>query len=1172
MKQFTNLFPAHKTIKFKLFPLGRTSEEIESLLRCDKERAMAYQVVKCLINDYCQNEIIAPQLQKVSCDNTWIVKLREFQEAANWEAQKIIQQDLIGIINKKLPKKFNSKALIEAIPDYLQGKSKEDLQRMLSGIHDYEIKVKNQNLQVAWNNGLEDFCNLCYQQFRGFSGYLDALSENLKFLFSGRKNGIAYRIVYQNLVTFERNRRAYESLILINETFRVQDEALLLNYSSSLTQEGINTYNERIGQLVKNLKEFGDTDRSFRNWHRRFKKLNKQILSPRVAPPWLARAYRSDEEMVMSLQSFLDEFNPLKPRLKQLIANLESYDEHIYYFRKSLSLLSVTLRNDYKALDEELSIPQEQANCRSLSLSWIPFRQELINEIERIIDSSYTDIEKCLASASEYLNTERAKRNDYRLDNTVSFTIKKLMDVFLSLYRAVKPLTGTGEEEDRNEDFYDEFTTIWDVLQYVQKLYNAVFAWLNKKPYENNSYPAYLDEFTLLKNWKEKAAYIKRNGKFYFIMFNGIDEQDIIEHRGDSAILYHVESQSPDRIKANLTKQFVFSKKANAGKGRPNPSKAKFVRDNPEFQADWERVKTEAYKVAGNTEALAHAIRYFQRCLQSHPDYNRFPFNFRPANDYTSLDDFVDSIKDKLFMMEETAINWSYVRQLAEEGTIYLFKLYNKDYAKNRVGGSKPNLHTLYWEAMFSSENLRENNIKLEEPKLFYREVATNRDGELNMRLIPHRYATDQLELHVPIHLNVNATASSDINMMVLDAIREGSIENVIGIDRGERNLLYYSVLRLSDGEIVDQKSLNITFNDVDYHAKLSTKEEEIHDEQREWKAKTSIRKLKEGYLSQAIHQLTSLIVKYHAVVVLEDLSEDFYSKRQKINKQIYQIFEKRLIEKLSYFVDKDAAEGQAGNIYSALQLSSPNLVRKDNKKIFQNGIVFFVPPEYTSAIDPVTGFCNLFDKNRVRNICELLYRFENICYNRKNDRFEFTWDYRNVMTYTRLEQDNISHLWTACSLGNRIEWSGSERNKNRRCEIVNLTQSMKVLFEKHGIQYQTGKDVREAVCSIRNNDFKKELKRLFFLMLSLRNSIVDGKVKKDYILSPVQNQRGSFFDSREYEELDNPKLPKCGDANGAYNIARKGILTIRKLENGNEKALTLDEWVISTQKGNIRM
>ena len=65
------------------------------------------------------------------------------------------------------------------------------------------------------------------------------------------------------------------------------------------------------------------------------------------------------------------------------------------------------------------------------------------------------------------------------------------------------------------------------------------------------------------------------------------------------------------------------------------------------------------------------------------------------------------------------------------------------------------------------------------------------------------------------------------------------------------------------------------------------------------------IEELKEGYLSQVIHKITQLMVKYHAIVVLEDLNMGFMRGRQKVEKQVYQKFEKMLIDKLNYLVDK---------------------------------------------------------------------------------------------------------------------------------------------------------------------------------------------------------------------------------------------------------------------------
>ena len=134
MEQFTNLFPVHKTIKFKLYPIGKTFKLMDNLLCKDKERAMAYQVVKCLINDYCQNEVIAPNLKKLTKDKTWIKKLREFNDATNWEERNPIQNSLIEIVNENLPKKFNSKALLSALPIYIEKLTDDDLRRILQEI------------------------------------------------------------------------------------------------------------------------------------------------------------------------------------------------------------------------------------------------------------------------------------------------------------------------------------------------------------------------------------------------------------------------------------------------------------------------------------------------------------------------------------------------------------------------------------------------------------------------------------------------------------------------------------------------------------------------------------------------------------------------------------------------------------------------------------------------------------------------------------------------------------------------------------------------------------------------------------------------------------------------------------------------------------------------------
>lgn len=81
-----------------------------------------------------------------------------------------------------------------------------------------------------------------------------------------------------------------------------------------------------------------------------------------------------------------------------------------------------------------------------------------------------------------------------------------------------------------------------------------------------------------------------------------------------------------------------------------------------------------------------------------------------------------------------------------------------------------------------------------------------------------------------------------------------------------------------------------------------------------------------------------------------------------------------------------------------------------------------------------------------------------------------------------------------------------------------------------------------------------------------MRNSIT-GRTDVDYIISPVINNEGTFYDSRKY--LDEITLPQDADANGAYNIARKALWIIEKLKESPDEelnkvklAITQREWL----------
>ena len=73
-----------------------------------------------------------------------------------------------------------------------------------------------------------------------------------------------------------------------------------------------------------------------------------------------------------------------------------------------------------------------------------------------------------------------------------------------------------------------------------------------------------------------------------------------------------------------------------------------------------------------------------------------------------------------------------------------------------------------------------------------------------------------------------------------------------------------------------------------------------------------------------------------------------------------------------------------------------------------------------------------------------------------------------------------------------------------------------------------------------------------------------------DYMTSSVMSVDGNFFDSRTASS----KLPQDADANGAYNIARKGLWLIEKLKNTKDAdlpkaklAIKNAEWLAYAQR-----
>lgn len=529
-----------------------------------------------------------------------------------------------------------------------------------------------------------------------------------------------------------------------------------------------------------------------------------------------------------------------------------------------------------------------------------------------------------------------------------------------------------------------------------------------------------------------------------------------------------------------------------------------------------------------------------------------------------------------------------------------MFQIYNKDFSEYSKG--KPNLHTMYWKALFDEDNLKDVVYKLNgQGEIFYRKksiteeniVKHNKGDKLEHRnplrkdkksvfeydiVKDRRYTVDKIMLHVPITMNFKAKGINNINHEVYRYLKGNPDVNIIGIDRGERHLLYISVIDRNGKVLKDEngKYLQYSLNEITgeyktkngeevkfitpYKALLDEREVEREKARENWETIEKIKELKEGYMSQVIHHLTYLMIKYNAIIVMENLNSGFKNSRKKVEKQVYQNFEKALINKLNYYVNKDIADDHVGGIYQALQLTNEFKSFQELGK--QSGFIFYVPAWNTSKIDPVTGFVDLLKPKytNINNAKEFFSRFERISYNRDKDWFEFVFDYSEFTEKATGTKTN----WTLCTYGaERYAYNRSLNNNRGGEEKWNLTEKLKNLFAEYHIDYGNGDDMVKDIDNVSDAKFYIALIKILQVLLAMRYSCKEDK--RDFILSPVMDDKGNFFNSEESCLKD--IMPQDADANGAFNIARKGLWVLEQIDKSKDEkdwttAISNKQWL----------
>lgn len=814
--------------------------------------------------------------------------------------------------------------------------------------------------------------------------------------------------------------------------------------------------------------------------------------------------------------------------------------------------------------------------------------------------------------------------------------IKCVLDMLLNTNRFLDTFT-VEDGEAVDVGFYSEIDELKEIIDGIDPLYNRVRNYVTRKPYNKNKIKLNFNSPTLAEGWSKSKEYednaiiLRRDGKYYLGIFNVKNKPDkkIMEgYSGDVGDGYEkmVYSLLPGAGKM-LPKVFLSKK----GIGNYKPSS--YIIDG--YDNDRHIKSSKNFDI----NFCHDLIDYFKSSISANPDWKVFDFKFSDTKSYEDISGFYSEVEKQGYKISWVNISKEDIDRLDETGQIYLFQIYNKDFSESSMG--TPNLHTLYFKNLFSEENIRETVLKLSgKGELFFRKasidkpsghrkgsilvnktyktnigneevrvpipdkeymeiytylnngrttkLSENAQSLLDNKLVEYfeaekeivkdrRYTVDKFFIHTSVVINYNAEGASakQLNEQVLDYISKQDDMHIIGIDRGERNLVYVSVIDMK-GRIVEQKSYNVV-NSYSYQKKLVEREKARDEARKSWKEVGRIKDLKDGYLSLVVHEIADMVIKYNAIIAMEDLNYGFKRGRFKIERQVYQKFESMLISKLSYLVDKTKKADEPGGVLKGYQLA---FVPKDVKKVGrQCGIIFYVPPAYTSKIDPATGFVDLFkfksgekegtaraDNDRK----EFLSKFDDIRYVEKNDNreemFAFTFDYDNFAMHNTVI---AKKKWTAYTFGSRIQKVYENGRYTSNTREIELSDKMKRLLNENNIEYGDGHNLVDDIRTLdvdSSGAVINEIFKIFRLTVQLRNSKSEAENEKngeyDRIISPIMNDAGEFFDSFKYKKMNeetepgkhNATMPIDADANGAYCIAMKCLYEAKNIKSGWEK------------------
>lgn len=1273
LRNFTNIFSKSLTLKNEIIPVGKTLDFIKEnkLLEDDELRSEKYKQAKEIIHSYdkyfienvlkncnynweplakalsnnCDVELIEKQAEKARAEIgekfysfKQIIKEEKKDTILNFES--LFKEELFSYLLPQFitdPKQLEIISHFNRFTSYFTGFNENRRNFYSIDPHSSAIsfRIVNDNFPKFLSNinTFRTWQKLCPEIIKNAQTEL----KNNQIILPEQKLDDIFEVNYFNKVICQKDIEKYNQIL-----------GGLPATEGTKKLPGLNEYINLAGQQDKDLQD------KLRKTHcLKMAMLFKQILSDKENS-FKVDAFANDNEVITTVKEFYKEKlakNGPERILIDLLKNLNKYDDSTIYVQgKNINTLSKELFGgaNWNYLRELISQDNEQDKDFKKKLKKadndvdkaiakqefsLKYLGTLINEeIQEKIIKVVSNKEKELVESNENEWPQKLKNEHEKK------VIKESLDSIKNIYNFAQLF----ESKNFNKDltFYIDFEKALKETSEIQPLYNKVRNFVTKKPYSLEKFKLNFGCPQLAGGWTEskESDYLSvlfiKDTKYYLGIFNENQKPKFDagkknkEEKCYKKVRY-VQFKDISKMAPKCTTALKEVKKhfneSNEDYVLTDPKKfVKELRISKEifklnvtdekpkkFQKAYKSIDEKVYR-----ESLNKWITFVKDFLVSYKTTSEFNYStLKNAAEYDELTEFYADVDNISYKIDFDFINDSYIDSLVNEGKLYLFQIYNKDFSEGSTGTK--NLHTMYLESIFDPRNAKNGIVKLNGgAELFYRkksianeDVIVHKAGstlvnklykndlsgsfeqipdsiyveinkyengfiktlsedasryydKISKKEASHeiikdkRFTQDKFFFHCPITINYKEPSlPTRFNLKVLEFLKNNKDVNIIGIDRGERNLIYITVID-QNGNILESKSFNnIKMNNkdcsIDYHSKLVLKEKERKESKRSWDSVSKIATLKEGYLSSVIQEITKLMIKYNAIISLENLNAGFKRVRGGIaERSVYQKFEKMLIDKLNYLVFKNEDWENAGGLLHAYQLTNKFTTFKEIGQ--QTGLIFYVPAAYTSKIDPTTGFANVLNLSQIKNIQNMkdfLCSFNSIGFDNKTNLFKFTVDF--TKTTVKCLVDIEKKVWNIYTFGKRLVTDFDSKQHFKQKEI-DLSNQMTDLLTTYKISYKDGCNILDKIVEDEtiDNKFWKCLYYIFKDTLQMRNSKI-GEAE-DYLISPVLNSKGIFYNSNE---VDN-HLPQDADANGAYHIALKGLLILRK----NNVALSEDE------------